>query len=406
MSVVDYDHPSARPRVLVVDDLYANRLAMRRVLSALVVDVVEADSGNAALSACIDSDFALILLDVQMPDMDGMEVAQLLHGEQSTHDTPVIFVTAGATDDMDRLKGYDVGAVDYITKPLNPSLLTAKVRNFIDLYESRRALRVALAALDERNRQLESEVEVRKRAEDRAQKLATHDALTGLPNRLLFLDRLATSMQRAARNKTHFALGYMDLDGFKPINDQYGHGIGDIALQTIADRLTAHTRQTDTVARFGGDEFALIFENISSAADCLDICEELRARFERAHSSTLCGRIGCSLRGHEHRRRALSRARKKRRPAHAQRRSRALSGQAERQGRRAYIQRRRRRHGNRRPWRPDSRKYAVETCAAGDACVPAARITRLIPKCINDRRCAKEGSKSVRKYTRESAPVK
>lgn len=262
----------------MVDDLYANRLAMRRVLSALTVDVVEADSGNAALSACIDSDFALILLDVQMPDMDGMEVAQLLHGEQSTHDTPVIFVTAGATDDMDRLKGYDVGAVDYITKPLNPSLLTAKVRNFIDLYESRRALRVALAALDERNRQLESEVEVRKRAEDRAQKLATHDALTGLPNRLLFLDRLATSMQRAARNKTHFALGYMDLDGFKPINDQYGHGIGDIALQTIADRLTAHTRQTDTVARFGGDEFALILENISSAADCLDICEELRAR--------------------------------------------------------------------------------------------------------------------------------
>lgn len=261
----------------MVDDLYANRLAMRRVLSALAVDVVEADSGNAALTACIDSDFALILLDVQMPDMDGMEVAQLLHGEDSTCDTPVIFVTAGATDDMDRLKGYDVGAVDYITKPLNPSLLTAKVRNFIDLYESRRALRVALAELDERNQQLESEIEVRKRAEDRAQKLATHDALTGLPNRLLFLDRLATSMQRAARNKTQFALGYMDLDGFKPINDQYGHGIGDIALQTIADRLTARTRQTDTVARFGGDEFALIFENIASVDDCLEICEELRA---------------------------------------------------------------------------------------------------------------------------------
>lgn len=276
MSTVDYDH-AERPRILVVDDLYANRLAMRRVLSALAVEVVEADSGNAALSVCIDTDFALILLDVQMPDMDGVEVAQLLHGEQSTRNTPIIFVTAGATDDMDRLKGYDVGAVDYITKPLNPSLLTAKVRNFIDLYESRRALQATLAALDERNQQLEREIEVRKHAEDRAQRLATHDALTGLPNRLLFLDRLATSMQRAQRNKTIFALGYMDLDGFKPINDQYGHGVGDIALQTIADRLTAHTRDTDTVARFGGDEFALIFENIGSAAHCLELCEELRA---------------------------------------------------------------------------------------------------------------------------------
>lgn len=262
----------------MVDDLYANRLAMRRVLSALPVDVIEADSGNAALAACIETEFALILLDVQMPGMDGMEVAEFLHGEEETQDTPVIFVTAGATDDMDRLKGYDVGAVDYITKPLNPPLLSAKVRNFIELYESRRALKQALAALDERNTQLEREIEERKRAEARAQQLATHDALTGLPNRLLFLDRLATSMQRARRNQQMFALGYMDLDGFKPINDEYGHGIGDITLQAIADRLTEYTRQTDTVARFGGDEFALIFEDVPDAASCLAICEELRLR--------------------------------------------------------------------------------------------------------------------------------
>jgi diguanylate cyclase (GGDEF)-like protein len=289
MSIVDSSSEQGPPRILVVDDLYANRLAMRRVLATLQVEVVEAESGNEALAACIDTEFALILLDVQMPGMDGMEVAEFLHGEESTQHTPVIFVTAGATDDMDRLKGYDVGAVDYITKPLNPSLLSAKVRNFIELYESRRALKKALAELDERNTQLEREIEERRRAEDRAQQLATHDALTGLPNRLLFLDRLATSMQRAKRNSGIFALGYMDLDGFKPINDEFGHGIGDITLQTIADRLREHTRKTDTVARFGGDEFALILESVDSEETCIGICEELRARLSAPISLPCAG---------------------------------------------------------------------------------------------------------------------
>ena len=299
MSTIDSGLQEQHPRILVVDDLYANRLAMRKVLATLAVEVVEAENGNAALAACIDNEFALILLDVQMPDMDGMEVAEILHGEESTRDTPVIFVTAGATDDMDRLKGYDVGAVDYITKPLNPPLLSAKVRNFIDHYESRRALRNALAELDQRNSQLEREIEERKRAEDRAQQLATHDALTGLPNRLLFLDRLATSMQRARRNGTVFALGYMDLDGFKPINDEFGHGIGDITLQTIADRLVENTRKSDTVARFGGDEFALIFENVTDEKSSVAMCEELRLRLSAPISLPCAGgeglRVGVSI---------------------------------------------------------------------------------------------------------------
>jgi len=267
---------AARPRILIVDDLYANRVAMRHVLSGLSCELVEAANGNDALSACLEQEFALILLDVQMPGMDGVEVAELLNGEESTRDTPVIFVTAGATDDLDRLKGYDVGAVDYINKPLNPALLSAKVRNLLELYESRRQLKAALAALDERNAELSREVEERKRAEALAHQLATHDALTGLPNRLLFVDRLASSMRRARRMRTQFALGYMDLDGFKPINDEYGHRAGDAVLRSIAQRLAHYTRDSDTTARFGGDEFALIFDNVTSEDSCQLFCEELR----------------------------------------------------------------------------------------------------------------------------------
>lgn len=277
----------SRAKILIVDDLYANRIAMRHVLAGLNCELVEAEDGNAALAACLDTEFALILLDVQMPGMDGVEVAELLYGEETTRDTPVIFVTAGSTDDMDRLKGYDVGAVDYITKPLNPPLLSAKVHNFIQFYEGRRELKTALAALDERNNELQKEIEERKRAEALAQQLATHDALTGLPNRLLFVDRLASSMRRAKRERSRFALGYMDLDGFKPINDEYGHRAGDAVLKMIAERLCQHTRESDTTARFGGDEFALIFDDVDDDDSCYVFCEELRAQVSAPARLTL-----------------------------------------------------------------------------------------------------------------------
>ncbi|HET7315707.1 diguanylate cyclase domain-containing protein [Salinisphaera sp.] len=269
------DDSRERSKLLLVDDLYANRVAMRRVLKRLDVDVVEAANGNDALAACLDHEFALILLDVQMPDMDGMEVAALLNGEDSTRDTAVIFVTAGASDDMARLKGYHLGAVDYITKPIEERLLLAKVRNFVELYDSRRALRRARDDLNTVNDQLRGEIEVRRRAEARAQHLATHDALTGLPNRLLFVDRLASLTRRARRRAGRFAIGYMDLDGFKPVNDAYGHRAGDVVLEHVARRLEQTLQDVDTAARFGGDEFALLIEDFDSEQLCLSRCQAM-----------------------------------------------------------------------------------------------------------------------------------
>ncbi len=274
---------AARPRakLLVVDDLYANRVTMRQVLGGLDVDLVEAASGNEALALCLEHEFALILLDVQMPDMDGVEVAQLLNGEERTRNVPLIFVTAGSSDHMERLKGYDVGAVDYLVKPISSSLLSAKVRNFIDLYESRRALTMALDELDQRNGQLQVEIEERRRAEDNARHLAAHDALTGLPNRLQFIEQLEAAIGRAQRHGERLALGYMDLDGFKAVNDAHGHRAGDAVLKAIAKRLSDHIRVSDTAARLGGDEFALIFESIGDDEAYLNFCRTLRNRLAR-----------------------------------------------------------------------------------------------------------------------------
>ncbi|GLQ52124.1 diguanylate cyclase domain-containing protein [Dyella flava] len=265
---------STPPKILVVDDTRANLVAMRHLLADCGAELVEASSGNEALSLCLDQQFALILLDVNMPDMDGFEVAALLGEAEQLRDTPVIFVTAAYADDLNRLKGYRSGAVDYIAKPINDVILQSKVRVFLELHTARMQLQQTLEELSARNQQLQVEITERQRIEAKVRHQATHDMLTGLPNRVLFHDRLRASMQRAGGDKG-FALALVDIDGFKAVNDTYGHPAGDALLQAIAARLNNHVRTEDTVARLGGDEFALIFEGVDNIQAVLQRCEEI-----------------------------------------------------------------------------------------------------------------------------------
>lgn len=249
-----------RPGILVVDDTPANLVAMRKLLKGMNADIVEARNGNEALAACLDREFAIILLDVNMPEMDGFEVAQYLSEEVRTRDTPVIFVTAAYADDLNRLKGYTFGAVDYIAKPINDVILQSKVKVFLDLYRGKRTLRDNIEQLSALNQQLQEQIAERVRAEERARHEATHDPLTGVPNRVLFMDRLQQALERSRRHAQPCALLYIDIDGFKPVNDRYGHQVGDLLLKAIAQRASERLRKTDTFARLGGDEFALIME--------------------------------------------------------------------------------------------------------------------------------------------------
>lgn len=268
-------------KILAVDDTPANLVAMRRLLKDCGAQLIEAANGNEALAATLEHEFALILLDVNMPDMDGFEVAQCLAGEERTRETPIIFVTAAYADDMNRLKGYSHGAVDYIAKPINDVILQSKVRIFLDLYRGRQALRDSVERMFELNRALKEQMAERVRAEERARHEATHDPLTGVPNRVLFMDRLNLAIERARRQNSSFALLYIDIDGFKPVNDRHGHQTGDQLLQAIAHRVTASIRKSDTFARLGGDEFALILEGqMELAPDALaageKLCEQIR----------------------------------------------------------------------------------------------------------------------------------
>ncbi|WNV04856.1 EAL domain-containing protein [Candidatus Methylospira mobilis] len=126
-----------KPKILVVDDVRANLVAMRKLLNRLNCDAIEAASGNEALALCIDHDFAVILLDVDMPGMDGYEVARFLKDEPSTRHIPIIFVTATYEDQEHQLRGYEAGAVDYIHKPVDDIILLSKAGIFLDLYNNR-----------------------------------------------------------------------------------------------------------------------------------------------------------------------------------------------------------------------------------------------------------------------------
>lgn len=290
----------ALPKILVVDDTPANLFAMRRLLSQVDAQVVEAECGNDALALCLDHSFALILLDVNMPDMDGFEVAAILGEEEQTRETPIIFVTAAYADDMNRLKGYRSGAVDYIAKPVNDAILLSKVRVFLELYASRARLTETLASLEQSNEQLKQEIAERRRIEEQMRHQATHDALTALPNRALFMDTLQRTLSRSQRHEEPFTVLFIDIDGFKAVNDSHGHSAGDQLLQNIGRRISSLLRSEDLVARLGGDEFGVLLDRVgdpSAALDkCRSICEEVSQPYTlMAKGKTVDAHIGASI---------------------------------------------------------------------------------------------------------------
>jgi len=275
--------PTGLPKILIVDDHAANRLALRRLLARSGAKLIEADSGNQALAACLDHHFALILLDVNMPEMDGFEVAELLGDDDGSKDTPIIFISA-AYDDMHRLRGYGSGAVDYIAKPVNEAILKSKVGVFLELYRRKSELQGALEQLSAHMRALEQEIALRRETEKLAWHRASHDVLTDLPNRMLFMDRLDSAIERSRRHQRKFGLAYIDIDGFKPVNDTWGHPVGDELLKAIADRLRALLRTEDTVARLGGDEFAVILESLDDGGPAgFRVCEVIGRDLRRPY---------------------------------------------------------------------------------------------------------------------------
>jgi len=277
------------PKILLVNDHPASLLALKTLLvnspQGQDYEVITATSGAEALRAVLDHEFAVILLDVSMPGMDGFETAETIHSHPRSASVPIIFITAHYADEMNRLKGYQHGAADYLISPVIPQILQSKISVFIELAKKNLELEAQKESLAMMNRDLqvqqmqdlkrinaalESEIIERRQAEERAHELATRDPLTGLMNRRSLTDRLEHAIAVSARYGQRLALLFLDLDKFKGINDAFGHDAGDDLLLQAAERISGCVRESDIVARLGGDEFVVLMEALpaySSAAE-------------------------------------------------------------------------------------------------------------------------------------------
>jgi diguanylate cyclase (GGDEF)-like protein len=266
-------------KILIVDDLKENLFALETTLADENLEIIKAESGAQALEYALHHTFAVILLDVMMPHMDGFETAELLRGASRTSITPIIFITGMDNQLKNEFKGYDSGAVDFLYKPFEPRILRSKVAVFVEIALHRqRAEEIQLQLADslDQERQLRAELE-NKNKELLA--ISINDSLTGLYNRRFLTERLGFEFRRAKRYRTPLSCLMLDIDHFKLINDSMGHQFGDLVLVELSKILRAFTRDVDVVGRYGGEEFIIMTNTHVEGAKIL--AENLLAAVEQ-----------------------------------------------------------------------------------------------------------------------------
>ncbi|WP_272699854.1 putative bifunctional diguanylate cyclase/phosphodiesterase [Desulfovibrio sp. Fe33] len=386
--------------VLVVDDERINLKLVEAILRGQNLNLMMASSGAEALKMLPEHDFAVALLDVMMPGMDGFELAERLRSAENGRNVPIIFITAISKEQRHVFRGYELGAVDYLFKPVEPEILRGKTKIFAELHRHKRSLvdttrrleatveelqrsQEALARSEQRyrmgadyNYDWESwvgpdgelryispscerisgygpqrflddpdlmqriihredvgrwmqfmrdetvgdedcldfrisdvnakvkwlslvrhsivsdeglplgvrvsmrDITNRKLIESQLQHSVFHDALTGLPNRTLFLERLNRAAERCARTGEYFVVLFIDMDRFQAVNDHYGHSMGDNLVVRLGVKLQQAVRSIDTVARLGGDEFGVLLEDIPRKGDARVLIREIFESFK------------------------------------------------------------------------------------------------------------------------------
>ena len=264
-------------RVLIVDDQDFNVILLARMLrGAGYTRVASTMNPHEVCELHRDNCYDLIVLDLEMPGMDGFQVMESLQEVETNDYLPVLAVTAQPAH---KLRALQCGAKDFVSKPFDLAEVLMRVRNMVE---------VRLLHEEARNhvKMLES--------------LALNDPLTGLANRRLLADRMSMSLAYARRYKSVMAVVYLDLDGFKQINDTLGHSAGDILLKMFAERLVATVREGDTVARQGGDEFILVLCHVISADNAAKVVAKvIRAVAHpydiEGHTVTITASAGVSI---------------------------------------------------------------------------------------------------------------
>lgn len=275
------NHPAIKASILIVDDTPDNLRFLSKFLSQKGYKVRNAINGHLALTAAKAAKPDLILLDIQMPDLDGYQVCQILKKDPETYDIPVIFLTA-MNSVIDKVKAFSIGGADYITKPFHLEEVLIRIENQLKFQAAKAEISQLNSELENRvsdrtvelekaNEKLKQEIVERQRAEKRLLHMAWHDSLTGLPNRSLLIEELQTCLNRVKKNSNYlFAVLFLDCDRFKIVNDSLGHLVGDQVIIAIAKRLQSCLSAEDTLARLGSDEFTIIIRNIQDISDAIN----------------------------------------------------------------------------------------------------------------------------------------
>ena len=247
-----------KPTILVVDDMTTTLLLLHDLLKD-TYEVKIAKSGTKALEILESpNDIDLILLDIEMPDINGYDVCKRIKNNETIKNILIIFIT-GRTSQEDEEYGLNLGAIDYITKPFNKAIVKLRIKNYLDL----------------------------KIKNDMLEKLSMYDGLTNIRNRRFFDETFEKTFSEIKRDKKSLAVLMIDIDFFKPYNDNYGHGQGDETLRKVAKALEKTIkRASDFVARYGGEEFVILLKDINKdgveavANNLLNAVRELKITHE------------------------------------------------------------------------------------------------------------------------------
>jgi len=241
--------------ILMIDDTISN---LDMVSDFLIdYDVITSLSGQDAIEILNEEEIDLILLDIMMPDMNGYEVCTQLKNNPRTKDIPIIFLTSKSDEDSIE-KAYEIGGIDYVTKPFKPKELLAKVKRELYLQELQQELKL----------------------------LASTDPMTKLYNRRYFTKMSQHTLNLAKREKQDLSIIMLDIDKFKNINDTYGHQVGDDVIIALANKLIQHQRTSDIVCRYGGEEFVILLPN-TSQENAKTLGEKIRVAIESSSVANL-----------------------------------------------------------------------------------------------------------------------
>ena len=245
-------------RILVIDDSKLILHVAKTILGKQGHQVLLAEDGKMGLQTAATEHPDLILLDLILPEMDGYQVCRQIKKETATSDIPVIMLTS-KSEPADKVRGLEMGASDYVTKPFDEGELMARVNIHLQIRELHERLK-------EKNRQLKE--------------MANRDGLTGLYNHRYFQETISKDFQRAVRYHESLSCVMFDIDHFKKFNDTYGHQTGDMVLKTLGGLVGELIRDSDLSARYGGEEFILLMYHTASQ-EAFMIAERLRKAVEQ-----------------------------------------------------------------------------------------------------------------------------